>query len=48
MSSERTITKTIWQYSETLPESTMEFLRGIALDYSKVKNYTKDIPASRA
>ncbi len=39
MSSERTITKTIWQYSETLPESTMEFLRGIALDYSKVKNY---------
>lgn len=33
-----TITKTVWQYSEALPEDTMEFLRGIARDYSKVKN----------
>ena len=39
MPSESTITKTIWQYSEPLPQETMEFLRGIALDYSKVKNY---------
>ena len=39
MSSDSTITKTIWQYSEPLPQETMEFLRGIALDYSKVKNY---------
>ena len=31
------ITKTIWQHSEPLPQETMEFLRGIALDYSKVK-----------
>jgi len=34
-----TITKTVWQYSEPLPEDTMEFLRGIALDYCRVKNY---------
>ncbi|MDE6364358.1 MAG: transposase [Lachnospiraceae bacterium] len=40
MSAEQTMTKTIWQYSEPLPEETMAFLRGIALDYSKVKNYT--------
>lgn len=39
MSVENTITKTVWQYSEPLPEETMEFLRGIALDYSKVKKY---------
>jgi len=39
MSAEDTITKTVWQYSEPLPEETMEFLKGIALDYSKVKNY---------
>lgn len=39
MSSDNSITKTIWQYSEPLPQETMEFLRGIALDYSKVKNY---------
>lgn len=40
MSASSTITKTIWQYSETLSEDTMEFLRGIASDYSKIKNYT--------
>lgn len=34
-----TITKTIWQYSEPLPEETIEFLKGIALDYCKVKNH---------
>lgn len=39
MSSGNTITKTIWQYSETLPEETMEFLKGIASDYCKVRNY---------
>lgn len=33
-----TITKTVWQYSEPLSEDTMEFLRGIAEDYCKVKN----------
>lgn len=40
MSAGTTITKTVWQYSETLPEDTMVFLRGIASDYAKVKNYT--------
>lgn len=40
MSTSSTITKTVWQYSEVLPEDTMEFLRSIALDYVKVKNYT--------
>ncbi len=40
MPSDSTITKTIWQYSEPLPQETMEFLKGIASDYSKVKNYT--------
>ncbi|HBV82292.1 MAG TPA: hypothetical protein DEB74_05770 [Lachnospiraceae bacterium] len=39
MTTEITITKTVWQYSKTLPEETMEFLRGIALDYSKIKKY---------
>ncbi|MCM1200797.1 MAG: transposase [Bacteroides fragilis] len=34
-----TMIKTVWQYSEPLPEDTMEFLRGIASDYCKVKNY---------
>lgn len=33
-----TLTKTVWQYSEPLPEETMAFLRGIASDYNKVKN----------
>lgn len=42
-----TMTKTVWQYSEPLPEDTMEFLRGIASDYCKVKIMsTKDIPES--
>lgn len=36
----QTITKTICQYSKELSEETMKFLKGIALDYSKVKNYT--------
>lgn len=40
MPAEDTITKTVWQYSEPLPEETMDFLKGIALDYSKVKSYT--------
>lgn len=31
------ITKTVWQYTEVLPEETMEFLKGIASDYTKVK-----------
>lgn len=39
MQSASSITKTIWQYSEPLPQETMDFLRGIAADYSKVKNY---------
>lgn len=33
-----TVTKTVWQYSEALPEETMEFLRGIARDYNRVKD----------
>ena len=32
------VTKTLWQYSRELPEDTMEFLKGIASDYCKVKN----------
>ena len=40
MSAGSKITKTVWQYSEMLPEDTMVFLRGIASDYGKVKNYT--------
>jgi len=40
MPSDSTITKTIWQYSKPLPQETMEFLRGIAADYSRVKDYT--------
>lgn len=35
-----TTTKTVCQYSEELPEETMDFLKGIATDYCKVKNYT--------
>lgn len=38
MSTENTVTKTVWQYSEKLPEDTMDFLKGIASDYCKVKN----------
>ena len=36
---EEVITKTVWQHSEALPQETLEFLQGIAEDYSKVKNY---------
>lgn len=39
MSEASTVTKTVWQYSKPLPEETMDFLRGIAVDYCKVKNY---------
>ena len=39
MSTDATITKTVWQYSEPLPEETMTFLKSIAVDYCKVKNY---------
>ena len=39
VSADSTVTKTIWQYSEPLPEETMTFLKGIAADYCKVKNY---------
>lgn len=38
MSTNKTIIKTIWQHSEPLPEETMEFLRGIAVDCCTVKN----------
>ena len=31
------MTKIVWQYTESLPEETMDFLRGIAGDYVKVK-----------
>ena len=40
MGKEKTITKTLWQHTETLPEETMEFLNGIAADYAKVKACT--------
>lgn len=39
MPSDSTITKVVWQYSESLPEETMEFLKGIAEDCCRVKNY---------
>lgn len=35
-----TLTKTVWQYTEVLPEDTMDFLRGLAEGYGKIKNYT--------
>ncbi|MDE7477365.1 MAG: transposase [Lachnospiraceae bacterium] len=38
MPADNTVTKTIWQYSEPLSEDTMQFLRGIAVDYCRVKN----------
>ena len=34
-----TVTKSVFQYSEPLPQETVEFIRGIAEDYGKVKNY---------
>lgn len=39
VSADGTVTKTIWQYSEPLSEETMAFLRDIANDCCKVKNY---------
>lgn len=39
MSTDRTVTKTVWQYSKPLPEDTMSFLRGIAADCCRVRNY---------
>ncbi len=39
MLSGSTMTKIVWQYSEPLPEETMVFLREIAEDCCKVKNY---------
>ena len=38
-STENTVTKTVWQYSIPLPEETMTFLKGIAADCCKVRNY---------
>lgn len=37
MKKEKISTKTVWQYTEKLSEETMDFLKGIALDYIKVK-----------
>lgn len=37
MEKNKVITKTIWQHTEALPRETMEFLRGIAADYARVK-----------
>ncbi len=37
MEKEAEITKTLWQHTESLPDETMEFLKGIASDYAKVK-----------
>lgn len=38
MQKENRMTKIAWQYTETLPQETMDFLRGIAEDYAKVKH----------
>ena len=35
---ENVITKTVWQHTAVLPEETMEFLKGIATDYARVKS----------
>lgn len=37
MEKENAITKTVWQHTETLPKETIDFLKGIASDYAKVK-----------
>lgn len=37
MEKDKVITKTVWQHTEILPEETIKFLKGIALDYAKVK-----------
>ena len=39
MPSNSTMTKIVWQHSQLLPEETMDFLRGIAVDCCKTKNY---------
>ncbi len=38
MQKDNRMTKIAWQYTETLPQETMDFLRGIAEDYAKVKH----------
>lgn len=40
MEKENVITKTVWQHTEPLTEETMEFLKGIAADYARVKDCT--------
>ena len=40
MQKETSFTKTVWQHTEILSEETIEFLRGIAADYGKVKANT--------
>lgn len=37
MQKESRLTKIAWQYTEPLPQETLDFLRGIAEDYAKVK-----------
>lgn len=37
MENEKTVMKTVCQHTESLPEETLGFLRGIATDYAKVK-----------
>lgn len=37
MQKESRLTKIAWQYTEVLPQETMDFLGGIAADYAKVK-----------
>lgn len=37
MEKETVITKIVWQHTEILPQETMEFLNGIAVDYARVK-----------
>lgn len=39
LSEKATITKTVWQHTKLLAPETVEFLKGIAEDYRKVKNY---------
>lgn len=37
MAKGQSITKIVWQHTQILPEETMEFLKGIAADYARVK-----------
>lgn len=39
MEETKTVYRSVRQYSKPLPDETMEFLRGIAADYAKVKHY---------